>query len=88
MPPPGQGCRRSYPALTAPLLGPASLAEGIPITEVSRWPGHRGIEVTVLGQGAKFYRNIKSVAYLGKVPTGARRPLIRVRRNVPGRQPR
>ena len=46
-PPPGQGCRRSSSRTHCATSTPRPhLAEGIPITEVSRWLGHKSIEVT------------------------------------------
>ena len=46
-PPPRRACRRSSSPTTCATSTPRrSLAEGIPITEVSRWLGHKSIEVT------------------------------------------
>ena len=47
------------------LYASTSLAEGIPITEVSRWLGHKSIEVT-----HQIYGNSRELHQTGEKPTG------------------
>ena len=45
-PPSGPGYSRSHPHSLRHFYASTALAEGIPITDVSRWLGHKSIEVT------------------------------------------